>query len=347
MLKTFDTHSKVGMAAWWTAAALLPLALMGCQPRTPVQSQANSPEERVAGERQEQGDSETMRVVQEASLPATFAFGGRTWRAHQVHWIDPNADKEADRTESIGTTAVPGGDRSGAPGTTSTDVAPGTGKPDDNDDEKGMGGFVPVATFTISGHQIYRRSDADEAVTDNIYLRAENVRPPAPTTGNEATGTSPDAAATEGAVSSTETSTRMAFVEYDAADNLLENVELSRVIQATGLPETVQYGGKTWKADEVQVYDPDVFDDLKAAPQQINGYPALMGDEKDEIWLQADLDPTMLNTTAGTGTTESPGSTLANQPASEGTAPAQGTTGSPGEAMAGLKGPIFIKYDAQ
>lgn len=350
MHKTYDSRSSVGHAGWlWTAAALLPLALMGCQPRQPVTSQNNSPEERVAGEREEQGDSEALRVVQEASLPRAFAFGGRTWRAHQVHWVNPGG---------AATTTTPN-----APGTTSTDTTPGsTGtmgtSATGGDNDNGMGGFVAVGTFMVDGHQIYRCSDADEAVTDNIYIQAENVRPPANgadgtigTTDAYDTANAPAANAPMGdtatgtgmpGTATTNTSTRIAFVEYDADENLVDNIALSQLLQATGLPATVQHGGKTWKADEIQVYDADVFDDLKAATQNIGAHTAFMGDDKDKMWLQAELDPTMLNTTAGTTAATGTGDS-----ASEGAAPSTGTPGSATETVVNTRGPIFVEYEAR
>lgn len=310
MLETIDFHSKARRAGWAvTAAALLPLALVGCQPRQPVSPQANAPQERVAGERQEQIDSETLRVVQQAGLPETFAFGGRTWRANQVHWVE---NQPGEATDTGGTAEQPG-----------------TGA-------LGMGNYDAVGNLMVNNHQIYRQSGVDEAVTDNIFLRAENVTPPAGEEG--ATGEAPATGEAMG-------TNRVAFVEYDATANMVENMELPTVLQATGLPETVQYGGKNWRAQEIQAYDADVFDELKATPQPVGGQSAFIGEDQNTLLLQGELDPSQMTGATGTTGTDTPGTTD-ESPASEGTTP--GTTGTePGADAQMQTGPIFIRYQAE
>ncbi len=331
MVETTGIYAKARRAGWvLSTVAVLPLALVGCQPRQPVAPQANAPQERVAGERQEQIDTETLRVVQQAGLPETFAFGGRTWRANQVHWIEDEPGEAAD----IGGAAE----------------QPGTGP-------LGIGTYRPVGNLMVNNHQVYRQSGTDEAVTDNIFLRAENATPPAgqqvttPEAGNApAAGETPttgEAGETgqTGETGETAATQRVAFVEYDAGENLVENMELPNILQATGLPETVQYGGKTWRAQEIQVYDADVFDEAKQAPQPIGGQSAFIGEDQEMLLLQAELDPSQMTGATGTGTpgtTEESPAAEGNAPAAEGNAP--GTTGTESQMLAG---PIFVRYQAE
>ena len=122
-----------------------------------------------------------------------------------------------------------------------------------------MDDFVAMANLKVNGTQIYRKKGADEAFTDNIFLKA---------------------AASGG---------RTAFIECDAVDNWMDNVDLGRVLKAASLPQTVKWGGKTWKADEVQVYDADVFDDLKPIKGGITGLAGFQGEDRDMLLLQGNL----------------------------------------------------------
>ena len=67
---------------WVWAAALLPLALVGCGSNDQTaQTTAPPPPANTAND-------EVTNVIAQAGLPATFVFGGRSWRGHQVHWLD-------------------------------------------------------------------------------------------------------------------------------------------------------------------------------------------------------------------------------------------------------------------
>ena len=271
---------------WWVlAGALIPLALAGCGGNQQAR-QTGQPSERVAGERQE---DETIRLVRQAGLPETFAFGGRTWTAHQIHWIEPT---DAARSAANGR----------------------------------IGDFIPVAQFQVQGHQIYRQEGLDEAVTDNIFLRADNM--PAPASDTSSTGDTGMDSAPGGAPAGTPSTNRIAFVEYDAGGSTMGSMELPQVLTMAGLEQRITHNGKTWIAEEVQVYDADVFDDLKPLTNLIGNHQAFQGDDKDEVYLMADV--TMM---PGASTTPN------------GITPDTTTPGTTDTAM--MKGPIFIKYQAQ
>lgn len=292
------------------AAALVPLVLAGCTGER--QAQQPGPRERVAGERQE---DETMRLVREAGLPETFAFGGRTWRAHEVHRVDH------DDMPTPGTDAA-------------TDKAP--------DATGAIDGFIPVADFQVNGHQIYRREGVDEAMTDNIFLRAETM--PA-TTGAAGTAEMPetgDSATTEPGTPGETTPTaahRTAFVEYDAASETMENVELPQILSMAGLQESITHGGKTWQAQEMQVYDADVFEDLKRLPQQISGKDAFRGDDADTVYLKSEVTMPQPATPPGA----EPPTGAEHGAEHPGMAPGM----APGMETAMDPGPVFIRYEAQ
>jgi collagen type VII alpha len=433
----------------WTSGAALPLLLAGCGSRQPANNQvAMAPTERVAGSRQ---DDEALRVARDAGLPESFAFGGRTWRAHQVHWIGGNAgsggmtsgtDGAAGTTGELGATGTSGtsgtasaeggsdagtatsggsgtaGSTTGTTGTTGTSDATGATPGSDVGSSAGtssMDDFVQVASFEVQGHPIFTRKDADEAVTDNIYLRAETSGSSASGTGSDNTsygsgstsdsssistsgattgtsgssggstgtssgsggtsgtgGTGGEVAGTSGTSSGTATSdsttsgTRVAFIEYDADDNLVSNMETTQAVQSAGLPETIQFGGKRWTADGVQVFDPDVFHDLKPTAQQVSGHPAFQGRDRDELIVQgewtgsaspgqpgAGLTPEAGSTPGTTGTMGAPGTSsgATNSGSASGTTTTDSSTGTGTVGGAGtsgsstaMEGPIFIRY---
>lgn len=279
----------------WALCAIAPLALVGCVANRNAQTPANGPMERVAGER---SDNEVAQVLQSAGLPETFAFGTRMWKGHQVHHVDRNKIASAPtNTDTPAPGTMPSGpDRStgGAnPGTNSGDAA------------KNMFDFMPVADLMVQGHQIYRKAGMDEALTDNIYLMATN-----------STGADGNA--------------DVAFVEYDAADSLMTNMDLNQNLQAANLQATISYGGKTWTAKKVQDYDPDEFDEVKRLPNDIMGHAAYQGDDDDEIYLASEVPVSMSQDT--TGTTPTTGTDTATE----------GTTMTPGGMD---KTPIFVLYE--
>lgn len=316
-------------------AVVTPTALAGCGGNQRARS--NTPTERVAGSRQE---DETARILREAGLPETFAFGGRTWRAHQVHWVDQSPGAAGSATSGT----------DGAAGTTGsmperTDNTPAPGTPRNTGMPGAIGNFVPVADLRYEGHQIYRQTGADEAVTDNIFLKAENVSPSAAAGGTAATGTgmgttggagTASTKAGENNAASTSPAGRVAFIEYDADRNMMQNLTLSQVLPAAGLPQTMKANGKTWTAKELQVYDADVFDNLKRTAQTMDGFEAFQGDDKDTIYVMSKTPVNIPATTAetGTGAANTPG----YQPpsASEGGTPS-GTV---------MLGPVFVRYEA-
>jgi hypothetical protein len=241
---------KRSSAGWlWIFGAVAPLVTVGCGSR-PADRATDQPRERVAGERTEErlnDRDEANRIAKEAGLPAKFAFGGRTWQAHDVHWAAPEDVKR------------------GAPGTTDADSRPDQATEPKTDagrqatEAMDMDDFVAMANLKVNGAQIYRKKGADEAFTDNIFLKA----------------------ATSGG--------RTAFIECDAMDNWMDNADLGRVLKAASLPQSVKWGGKTWKADKIQVYDADVFDDLKPVQGGITGVTGFQGEDRDMLLLQGNL----------------------------------------------------------
>jgi hypothetical protein len=268
----------------WAAGLIAPLALVGCQNNRSAQTNPNGPVEKVAGER---SDNEVAQVLQSAGLPETFAFGSRMWKGHQVHHVT------RDKIATIPTeTDAPGTDRS-TTGTSSGDAARNTFD------------YMPVSDLMVQGHQIYRKTGLDEALTDNIFLMASN-----------ATGT--------------EAGSDVAFVEYDATEELMKNMDLPAILKAANLKATLSHGGRTWSAEKMQVYDPDVFDKVKRLPTEVGGYAAYQGTEKDEIFIMASAPA---NLSQDTVASTSPGSDTA----SEGMGAAPGTP---------VTAPLFILYEA-
>ena len=238
---------------------LLSLILTGCGGQ-----QAPVPPEATNGPRTgSSGSGELAEVLRQAGLPESFAFGGRTWRAHQVHRVGASGSKPAtgDTTGKPGET-TPAGDETAAAAS-----------------ERGGNAFAPVADLQVEGHQIYHREDVDEAVTDNIYLKAGM----------------PAAAEHAGAISAGLPTTGdqpvrgTAFVEYDAAGETLSGMALPEIMKAAGLPSTVQHGGKSWTAREIQRYDADLFDEFKRLPQPVQGYSGYQGGDEDRLYLQAEM----------------------------------------------------------
>jgi hypothetical protein len=314
-------------AGWLLLLAVVaPAALAGCGGNQRARS--NTPTERVAGSRQE---DETARVLREGSLPETFAFGGRTWRAHQVHWVDQTPGASGTTTSGTDGTAGTTGTMPERTDNTATGTPLDTGMPG------AIGNFVPVADLQFEGHAIYRQTGADEAVTDNIFLKAENVSPSAAAGDTAATGTGTGTTGGAGTAStnagennaaSTNPASRMAFVEYDADVNMMQNLKLSQVLPVAELPQMMKASGKTWTAKELQVYDADVFDDLKPTAQMMNGFEAFQGDDKNAMYVMSKTAVSMPAATAETGTG------AANTPGSE--------TGT--EPM--MLGPVFVRYEA-
>jgi hypothetical protein len=246
--------------ALWIGCALLSLVLAGCrgpQPAVPSQAPNGS---RVGSP----VPDELAEVLRQAALPESFAFGGRIWRAHQVHRVGESEPEQGPA------------DGDGKPGETTprgNETASGAS-------ERGGNAFVPMADFQVDGHQIYHREDVDEAVTDNLYLKAGT-----PAAAGEAGTGSTDA---DVPATGDQPVKGSAFVEYDAAGETLTGVELPEILKATGLPRTVQHGGKTWTARKLQRYDADLFDEFKRVPQPVQGYKAYQGDDKDALYLQAE-----------------------------------------------------------
>lgn len=295
----------------WIACAALPLALVGCGGNRAAQTTTPTDDQRVAGERQEEPSAEVRQAMQQAGLPERFVFGGRTWVGHQMHRVDRD-DVAMTGTPSVSTPPGPGG----AP-----QVKPQEGK-DPFD-------YTPVADLQVQGHQIYRKAGLDEAVTDNIYLMAS-----APNTLGTTDGTgAPSTTGEPGATSGDAGEAQVTFIEYDAAGDAA-TMDLSQALQATGLPMTIQQGGRTFTAREVQVYDPDIFDDFGKA-QMVQGHSAYVDDDdKDEMVLMGTGSAGMgtgTGTTGETGTTAPPATT-------------EGATGETGTA-AMMEGPIFIRYE--
>jgi hypothetical protein len=161
---------------------------------------------------------------------------------------------------------------------------------------KPVGKFVPAPGLAVDGWPIYRGTGLDEKLTDNIYLQAEGARKSTPDTLQAEPGT--------------------AFVEYDAGENLVEGLALQQVLQAAGLPESVPEGARTWRADEVQVYDADVFGSLQPLPRPTQGHPAFQGSDPNVMFLQGEI---------------------------KGAGPPAGAAGSSATA---LRGPVFVRYRA-
>ncbi|MGV3723536.1 MAG: hypothetical protein ACO1SX_21785 [Actinomycetota bacterium] len=268
--RRFDISASRWLAV---ATAVVPLALMGCG--SGQRTGQGTPTERVAGERQE---DETPRLVREAGLPETFSFGGRTWRAHQIHW---------EEISDVSATA-----------TTGTKI----------------GDYAPVADLMVNGQQIFRQEGADEAMTDNIFLMTENM--PAAAAGT-------DQATTEAGMR------RVAFVEYDASGETMATTDLNPTLSTAGLPKTITHAGKKWTAEEVQLYDADVFDEVAAMPEMINGHKAYREqDDDDTLFVMAEAPMT------APGSTGAPG------------APSNEPGVSPGEMTdTATRGSIFIRYE--
>lgn len=114
--------------------------------------------------------------------------------------------------------------------------------------------FVPVADLSVADHTIYRRSGPDEAVTDSIYLLA-------PLPARSPSETANPAAADD-----------VTLVEYGPVGNRAPT-PLHQALQATGLPQSLQQSGRMYTAREVQVYDPELFDDYSPAPT-VRGHQA-------------------------------------------------------------------------
>lgn len=274
------------------AGAVVPLALVGCG--TGQRTSQSNPTQRVAGERQE---DETPRLIREAGLPESFVFGGRHWKAHQIHWEEMSSIGDA--TTRPGDTTTRPGDTTATPGDTTTRLG---------DAAK----YLPVADLKVDGHQIFRQRGVDEALTDNIFIKAENM---------------PARAAKDDEAKTDAGAQRVAFVEYDASGSTMADMELSTALTAAGLQQNITHGGKKWVAEEIQVYDADVFDEVAAAPQMMNGHKVYRDkDDADTLFVMAEVPMTMPGTT-GEGATGS----------------APGTTGD--GAAATTRGTVFIRYE--
>jgi len=189
-------------------------------------------------------------VVRKAGLPETFGFGGRIWKAHQVHWTDVS---ETDPRTTIG------------------------GQIDK---------FVPVAYLSVNGHDIFRQKGADEALTDNIFLKAANL---------------PVSAATNNPMTADPSKHRVAFVEYDASGDTMGDMDLSKTLTEARLAAKITHNGKTWVAKELQGYDADVFDEAKPMTEMIVGHQAFQetGDD-DTMFVMADVPMNMSDSGAAT-----------------------------------------------
>jgi hypothetical protein len=254
------------------AATLVPLAVVGC--RSEQRTVQVTPTERVAGERQE---DDTPRLVREAGLPPSFAFGGRMWSAHQIHWEDAT---------DVGAAATSAGR---------------------------MDNYLPVADLQVDGRQIYRQKGLDEALTDNIFLRADSM----------AAGAGDDSVATDAGAR------RIAFVEYDASGSTMPEMDLAEALAASGMPQNLMHGGKKWVADKVQVYDADVFDEVAAMPEMVGGNKAYREEDDDDTLFVMTEVPM-----SASGAAATPGDAT-NQPGV-----------SAGEnAATPSKGSVFIRYE--
>lgn len=314
--------------------AVAPTALVGCRTGQRAQTSAptNTPTEKVAGSRQE---DETARILREANLPEMFAFGGRTWRAHQVHWVDLPAG-----SGSVPTTSGTDG-AAGTTGTMPEETRPSTKGGTTSVTRAGaLGNFIPVANLQVLGHQIYRQTGVDEALTDNIFLKVENVsaagagtssNAPATGTGTGTTG----AAGTAGA-------NRVAFIEYEASGETMANMQLPQVLSMAGLPQSVTMNGKTFTAKELQVYDADVFGKLKPLAEKVGGHYAYQGDDKNTLFLMSEKAVGPSGGAAASGNV--PGTTTGTETAAEGGATGTGGTATT-ETSAEMQGPIFVRYE--
>jgi hypothetical protein len=199
-----------------------------------------------------------------------------------------------------------------------------------------MGDYIPLPNMTVQGHQIFRKAGADEAVTDNIYLRAQTAA--AGTATPPAAGTTPGEEGAAGAADAAQ----MTFVEYDAASEPLADLELSQILQQAGLPQTVSWNNRNWTAAEMQVYDPDVFDEFKPVAQPIDGHTAFQDDDESRVFLMGEFTPDASmaagGADAGTAAGNTPG--VGNTPG-DGTTPGTGTAATTPPAA----GPIFVRYE--
>lgn len=320
--------------------AVAPTALVGCRTgqRAQTSAPANTPTEKVAGSRQE---DETTRILREANLPETFAFGGRTWRAHQVHWVDLPAG-----SGSVPTTSGTDG-AAGTTGTMPEETRPSTkggttGGTTSVTPAGALADFIPVANLQVLGHQIYRQTGVDEALTDNIFLKVENVSAAGAGASSNAPATGTGAGTT--GTAGTASTNRVAFIEYEASGETMANMELPQVLSMAGLPQTVTMNGKTFTAKELQVYDADVFGKLKPLAQKVGGHYAYQGDDKNTLYLMSEK---AVGPSGGAAASNVPGTTgtpSGTESASEG-----GTTGAGGttttETSAEMQGPIFVRYE--
>jgi hypothetical protein len=372
----------------WVAGVLLHLALAGCGPQQSAENTAPpAPSERVAGERQE---DETAQLVRQAGLPESFQFGGRIWKAHQVHRISADEMNTSDKSNDANKSDKDDTAIGNPPGTTdglaltpdgkktaTTDVTPGSdatkSATNSADTKNEIAGFIPVLDLKVGGHQIYRKKDADEAVTDNIYLKADATSVASGSTTTGTTGTTPDlhkddtaignpsgttdgqavtpdgkkTATTdvtpEGTASGASTTANKdaaaIFVEYDASGDTMKDRDLNALTQSASLPATIDHGGKSWAAKEVVLYDADVFDTLKPAGFDMSGHPAFVGHKDDEIIVMSEVG--QLSPSTGMPATGTSGTTATET--TPGTTTTDTTTTNPENVVAG---PIFIKYEA-
>jgi hypothetical protein len=289
------TYSRqtAGLSLRVVGAAVL-LLTAGCQ-QAPLTGASIQPTERVAGSRQEQragsrSSSAAPRfddlsvTLRDAGLPGRFAFGGRTWEAHAMQWAS---------REDVKSSAPSAGTVTTRPGKKPTPPGPAAGAARQLSEALDLDDFVAMTNLSVNGTQIYRKKGLDEALTDKIFLMATM-------SGNQ-----------------------IGFVEYDPVDNWMDKADLTRVLDATKLPQTVTWGGKNWRAASIQVYDADVFDDLKPVQEKIAGFPAFGGEDDDVLFLQGDLQA---------------GAAIAPQDTAK---PGSRPTG--GLRVRG--GPIFVRYD--
>lgn len=319
---------SVSRSKWvWIACAALPLAAVGCQSNRAAQNPAPQDNQRVAGERQEEPRPEVLQAIRDGGLPETFMFGGRVWRGHEIHRTT------RDKIGGMGSAGNPPGPQNAA-------------KP-----QQGANpfDFNPVADLKVEGHTIYRKAGLDEAVTDNIFLMAENTAAAAGsgagTTGDGTagtTGSTPQAGNTSTGSSSANAG-EVVFIEYDPTQSMDTGTDVNQVVQSASLPATVKWNGKTYTPREVQVYDPDVFDEVKAV-SGISGMSgsqhAYQGDKKDELFLMGEVSSMPMG--GGTAGTVATGNE--NAPATTGENAPSASTGSANETM--FTGPIFVRYEA-
>ena len=253
----------------WTIGllgALVPVLALGCGSNRTAGRPTQQQPERVAGERESVGD-EMGNILKQGGLPRSFQFGGRTWTASQVHWIQGGAT-------GVG----------GNPGSESVRGPVGEQGPEGAQVGQSTGNFRPVANLQVNGLQVFHGADMDESVSDNLYLRmgipGESSTPTGPAATQPSTG-------------------RTAIIEYDASGDALQGMELAQLLQTGGMPQTVQHAGKTWTAQEVQLYDADVFANMKALPQPINGLTALQGKERNVLLVQGQLPGDPMTTGEG------------------------------------------------